>query len=162
MPVENYLSDLAIADRAGAQVHVIDRHSKLRIHEFEVAASSVTLLGDPLSTFDLHELPLGRIRIYPIMSRLYCSALGAARLMSLGHRAYSKAEDLAGVITEPEDPIAFGSAIDVSAAVNGIPFGTLRKFDIVSRRGARIFARVTGGTVPIGATMSGLLMYSHE
>ena len=134
----------------------VDRTGKFRVHVAKMQA--ITVAGDSGTTISLGKLPAGRIRVLPEGIRLQCSAFGASRVLKLGHRAYAK--ELGAV--EAEDDDAFGAAVDVSAAA--IKVGTLATltFDMFSRTGVDLFGTVTGGTVPIGATLEVLVPYITE
>lgn len=139
----------------------INDHSKVRLQYFNLPA--VTVAGDANSTIDLCDLPPGAIRVIPELSRILPSAYGASRVMKIGHRAYQKADAYmnAGATDEAEDDDAFGSAIDVATAVNR-NVGTSLGYSMSSKSGIRVFATVTGGTIPIGGTLKGFLAYTYE
>lgn len=139
----------------------VNDHGKLRIQYFTIPA--VAVAGDANTTFDLCDLPPGRVRVIPALSQVTCSAWGSSRVLDIGHRAYVKVDpNYTTTITESEDDDAFTpTAIDVSAAVT-VRVGALPKFDLYSKSGVRVFATVTGGTVPQNATLSGFLVYVYE
>lgn len=157
MAVQNYLSNQRTE---GYRKRPTDDHGKFRIQYFEVPASAVTVQGDANSTFDLCKLPPGQVRIIPAMSRVSCSALGSSRTLDIGHGAYSKRPP--DNDDEAENFEALIANLDVSSAVNGVAFGTDEKYDIYSRGGVDIKARVQGGTVPVGATLHGFIVYVYE
>lgn len=141
-----------------------DIHGKLRFDYFALPATAV--LGDIGSTIELCDLPPGATRILPWLCRLSTSAWGASRTLSIGHRAYTKADafmNASGVTDEAESSNAFVSALDVSAAVNNVAWSsTVQKYDVFAKSGVTLFATVAGGTIPAGATMSGLVAYIYE
>lgn len=136
----------------------IDEHGKLRANWFTLPP--VTVAGDAGSTFLLTELPPGRVRILPHLSRISASAWGAARTLALGHKAYATRPP--DNTDEPDNPTAFASAIDVSAATNSIVWSTVLKYDVFSLAGVTVYGTVGGGTIPVGATLSGYVMFLYE
>jgi hypothetical protein len=133
-------------------------HGKLRIQFFDLPATSVA--GDAGTTIDLCKLPFGRQRILPSMSRLKHSAFGSSRTLKVGHLAYSKTDDS---IEGADDDALTPSPIDVSSAGNNVVLSaSLLKFDIFSKAGVTIQALVEGGTIPLGATLSGYIVYVSE
>lgn len=142
------------------RAYPVDDHGKLRYQYFNLAATSVA--GDANTTIDLCDLPPGRVRLLPNLSRITTSAFGAGRTLDVGHLAYDEKEIGDADQVEAADPDAFIDGMDVSAAVNAAAFSTVLKFDIFSKAGVRVQATVLGGTIPQGATMSGLLAYLYE
>lgn len=136
----------------------VDDHGKYRIQYFSMAA--VAVAADATSTVDLLDLPPGRTRILPHASRLTVSAWGASRTLSIGHLAYQSRD--AGNSPEAANPTAFVNALDVSAGVTAVAFSNTLKYDIYSKEKVRVQASVAGGTIPVGATMSGYIAYIYE
>lgn len=167
MAVEALKSTEVGADYRGKP---INDHGKLRVQYFNLPATTVA--GDATSTVDLCDLPPGAVRIVPDLSRLAASAFGAGRTLDVGHRAYLKKDPHmlgGGTIDEAEDADAFIDGLDVSAAVTGSPFGAglsafgyKTKFDLFSKSGVTVFATVLGGTIPIGTTITGFIVYVYE
>lgn len=153
MAVQAYKSD-QLAD--GYRGRPTEDHGKLRLAYFK---STVTVQGDALSTFDLCKLPTGAVRVLPGLSRISCSALGAARVLDVGHRAYTKKGD---GTQEAEALNAFANDIDVSGAVAGAAIGTAIKYDLYSTGGVTVAAQVAGGTVPVNAVLEGYIAYVYE
>lgn len=158
MAVEAFKSAEVADDYRGSPVN---DHSKVRFQYFNLAAVSVA--GDANSTIDLCDLPPGPVRVIPELSRITPSAYGASRVMKIGHRAYQKRDAYmnSGTTDEAEDDDAFGSAIDVSAAAT-LKVGAAVKYDINSKAGVRVFATVTGGTIPQNGTLTGFIAYTYE
>lgn len=154
--VENYSSAQLVE---GYRKYPIDEHGKLRFLYFNVPALTVT--GDADSTYELGNLPPGRVRVLPCLSRITTSAYGSSRTLDVGHAAYQKrgdpAEDFEALNYE-----AFIANMDISSAVAAAAFSTALKYDLYSVAGVKLVARVQAGTSPIGATMSGLLAYLYE
>jgi hypothetical protein len=137
----------------------IDDHGKLRFQYGSVdALASAYASADQI---DLIRMPPGRVRILPWLSRYWSSAWGASRTLSLGNRAYSSRPS-AQAVQEAELGTTFLNAVDVSAAVNAVAFGTSKKFDIYSVTEWTIFATIGGGTMPAGATLDIELAYLYE
>lgn len=137
-------------------------HSKVRFQYFNLPATTVA--GDANTTIDLADMPPGPVRVIPELSRIQCSAFGASRVLAVGHRAYQKRDaymNSSGVTDEAESANAFGSAIDVSAAAT-VKVGAAVGYDVFSKAGFRVFTTVTGGTIPLGATLKGFIAYTYE
>ena len=113
--------------------------------------------GDAGSSVALIELPPGKIRILGGLSRLFVSALGAARVMKIGYDAYT---DQSGTSVAADDD-ALDASVDVSAKVD-FALGTASKgtLQLDSRDGIVIRATVTGGTIPDAATIGGQIAYA--
>jgi len=126
---------------------------KLRVAHFTLPATTVT--GDDGSSVELVRLPHGKIRVLPGLSRIDVSALGSSRVMDLGVRAYVQSDGITAVAAILND---FVNDRDVSSATSGT-FGTTVKKDYFSAKGLSICALVTGGTIPIGATMAGYVVF---
>lgn len=140
-------------------------HGKLRIQYFHLPA--LTVASDATSTLELCRLPSGSVRIIPDLSRIATTAFGAGRTVDVGHRAYTKVGYPAA--NEAEDVDSFIDGLDVSAAVTGTAFGSgLSAFgyklawDLFSTDGVQVFLTVLGGTAPIGATVTGFIVYVTE
>lgn len=153
------LAALEAAD--GYRGSQFEAHAKLRVMPFTFPA--ITAAGDIGTTIDLGILPPGRVRVYPSLSKLKASAFGAARTLEIGHTAYQK-RDSAVETFEPADDNAFtATALDVSAATNDLKLDASQlSFDLYSKKGVAVQAVVKGGTIPIGATAEGYLVYSYE
>lgn len=126
---------------------------KLRVAHFTLPAT--TVVGDDGSSVNLVRIPMGKIRILPGLSRIDVSALGSSRVMDLGVRAYTASDGKTAVAAILND---FVNDRDVSGATSGT-FGTAVKKDYFSSQGLTICALVAGGTIPIGATMEGYVVY---
>ena len=132
-------------------------HSKVRLQYFKLAP--VTEAGDANTTLELCTLPPGAVRIIPEMSRLQKSAWGAARVLKIGHKEYIKGDS--GTTAEPADDDAFAVNLDMAAA-GFLKFGDALGYDVYSKDGVVVEATVTGGTIPIGATLFGYIAYTYE
>lgn len=116
--------------------------------------------GDDGSDVTIWTIPAG-CRIIPHLSTLRFSAFGAARVMQIGHKAYTDSDGA----TIAANLNAFVSAIDVSAAGfkhwiegtlgDGMDANHTRLF----KRPADLIVTVTGGTWPDLATIVGLIAY---
>lgn len=143
----------------GYRRYPVDDHGKLRFQYFSVSALTVALAAN--STIGLVWLPPGRKRILPHLSRITTSAFGAGRTLDLGHDGYM-ARPSGEATAEVADPDALIDGLDVSAAVNAAVFSTTLKFDMYSLDEVLLYATVLGDTMPVGASMSGLVAYLYE
>lgn len=147
----------------GYRKYPIDDHGKFRLQFFSVGViTPVAVAFAANDQIELFKLPPGRKRILPHASRLVWSAFGAGRTLAIGHRAYA-ARSPADAAAEPENATAFATAVDVSAA-QPVPqaLGSVLKYDMYSYDEAVVFATVLGGTMPVGATLSGYMAYIYE
>lgn len=142
----------------GYRRYPIDDHGKIRIQEFNVSALTGALAQN--GTIGLFWLPPGRKRILPCLSRITCSAFGAARVLDIGHDAYMPRPP--SNTPEPANGSAFVSNLDVSAALAAAAWSTVLKYDIYSLDEVLVYATVEGGTMPVGATLSGFMAYVYE
>jgi len=142
---------------AADRLYAVEKWGKLRFVYFSVTQGAAA--GDINSTFELCDLPYGRVRLLPQLSLISFSAWGAARVLDIGHLVY---KDSAGAdVAADYDAIATG--IDVSAAdADGIKAGTLLKWDFFSKGGVRLAAQVRGGTVPAAATLIGYFVFVDQ
>lgn len=141
---------------AATRGKVIDDHGKVRFAYFKHTQDGV---GDATSEVNLCKLPAGTVRVLPGLSRYSISALGAARTLDFGHRAYETKAD--GTL-EAEDLDAFVADIDASGAIAGAALNTTIKHDLYSRRGVTITAQVNDGTIPDAAVLEGYIAYVYE
>lgn len=137
----------------------VNDHGKFRIQYFSVPA--VAVAGDANTTIDLCMLPPGRVRVVPNLSRLTNSAFGVGRTLDIGHTAYASRDSGAGD-AEAADVDAFADGLDMATAATAVAFGTALKYDIYSKSGVLVQATVLGGTIPVGATLSGFIVYIYE
>ncbi len=131
---------------------------KLRQVHFNVLALAA---ADATSTIDLCNLPPGPLRLLPALSHFNISALGAARTLDIGHRAYfarppvnaQQAEDLAAIVAN----------IDVSSALAGaVVNAAVTKLDLYSLSGITVCAQINDAAIPANATMSGYLTFIQD
>lgn len=134
----------------------IDDHGKLRYAYAKVTAAEALAANGTMALFNL---PSGRKRVLPHLSRISTSAFGAGRTLDLGHAAYTKG---APANQEAEDADAFIDGLDVSSAVAAQPVGSSLKFDMYSVDEVLVFATVLGNTMPANATVEVLLAYLYE
>lgn len=120
---------------------------RVRIKAFDFAQSGA---GDANSIAVLAKMPAGRVRV--LRAYVKHSALGAARVATLGNGAYKNATNA----TVAEDVDAFSGNLDVAAAA-----GKTVEINAVvdSRAGWDFILQVTGGTIPDGATLNGYVEY---
>lgn len=143
----------------GFRRYPVDDHGKLRMQFFNVPALTVAVPQN--GTIGLFWLPPGRKRILPGLSRITGSAFGAARTLDIGHDGYA-ARPSGTATAEVADPDAFIDGMDVSAAVAGAAWSTVLKYDLYSIDEILVYATVLGGTMPVGATLSGYCAYLYE
>ena len=146
----------------GARIYPIDEHGKMRVQYATVQNDAVA--GDDGSFVRICKLPPGRKRLMLPLCRYKVSALGASRVMKIGHRAYYDRSEPSAT-AQAEDDDAFASAIDVSAAVNAtfpVAAASPLKFDMFSREAFELFATITGGTIPAAATFEFQIVYVYE
>ena len=158
MAVENFIS---IQQTEGYRSYPVEDHGKLRYQYFEVPAANVTPAGDANSTASLCLLPPGRVRVLPWLSRVSGGIFGASRTLDIGHAAYQK-RDSAGEAQEAENLEAFLANLDVSSATAAVSFGTVLKYDLYSKSGVEVKARIQGGTWPVNIPLAGFLAYLYE
>lgn len=148
----------------GYRKYPVDDHGKYRIQYFSVGV--ITPIVTPFASgdqIDLFKLPPGRKRLLPHASRIKFSAFGAARTLSLGHRAYNKRPAGQSGDVEVENATVFINAKDVSAALTTPgAWSDMLKYDMYSLDEAFVFATLGGGTMPAGATLEGYLAYIYE
>ena len=142
---------------AADRLYPVEKWGKLRFVYFDVTQGAAA--GDINSTFELCDVPYGRVRLLPQLSLISFGAFGAARLLDVGHLTY---KDSAGAdVAADYDAIATG--IDVSAAdADGIKIGNLLKWDFFSKAGVRLAAQVRGGTAPAGINMKGYFVFVDQ
>jgi hypothetical protein len=159
MPALNSLA-VELADNFRSNPNI--DHGKLRIHHFTIAAT--TEVADPTSVFNLLDLPQGRVRLIPSLSRITATAMGASRTLALGHAAYATADasGLGAGQTEPLNATAFAASLDTSSAVTDTKWSGVTKYDMYSKAGARLIATLSGGTAPIGTVISGFVAYTYD
>lgn len=125
----------------------VDARGEVRMLAFDFTQVGA---GDANSTARLIKLPAGTVRLLNI--QIANSALGASRVMDIGYEGYSKTDNTA----QAASAAAFASAVDVSAAGNRL-VAVNQKF--TSRDGVVVAVKITGGTFPDGATVTGYATY---
>lgn len=158
---------MALSDQLaeGVRNYPIDDHGKFRTQYFRFENTTGGTL-DAGTEIELFDLPPGRVRILLNLSRWRATAMSIDRVLDVGHRAYHpRGADDPSITPEAEDPDAFVDAVSVASAVNNQAWGaaaTAIKFDLFSRSGVRVFATVSGGTIPNGAVVEGYCVYVYE
>jgi hypothetical protein len=143
----------------GVRKYPIDDHGKTRIQYFFFQNKTGAALADGTEV-ELCDLPPGRVRVLPNLSRYRGTAMGASRLLDIGHRPYYKDNTVTPVV---DDDDAFVANKDVAAIVSDVPFDvTNMKYDFYSKAGVRIYATIDGGTIPIDAIIEGYIFYVYE
>jgi hypothetical protein len=110
--------------------------------------------GDANSTLELGKVPSGS-RLLLVNSILNWSAFGASRVLSIGYRAYTKADGT----TQAESLTALGTALDVSSAGVNVRMNTLTSpiHTYLFEGDAVLVLQCTGGTIPQNAVVRALL-----
>jgi hypothetical protein len=107
------------------------------------------------SKFRLVKLPANRVIVLGRLSNLKHSALGASRVAKIGHEAYISRANVP--VAEGDDALATG--LDLATAGVKHMDGNIATADTQlaydSRDGVVLFATITGGTIPNGATIKG-------
>jgi hypothetical protein len=144
---------LNVADR----IYPVEKWGKLRFAYFDVTQGAAA--GDANSTFELCDLPPGRIRLLPQLSLISWTAFGVARVMDIGHLAYIGESQ----VTVAADYDAIATGIDVAAAdADGLKIGALIKWDFFSMKGVRMAAQVRVDTIPAAARVIGYFIYVDQ
>lgn len=138
-------------------------HGRMRIARFTFTQGAAA--GDANSTADLVKLPPGKnITLIKSLSRVVCSALGASRVLDIGHTGYTNVDGTA--VAAAADILLDGG--DVSAAANlimGVGTNALTANDAVvfnNKTGVTLQGKVTGGTIPAAATLNGYFVYIED
>lgn len=146
------------------RLYAFDQLGKLRFARGTLAA--VAVAGDAETTIDLCRIPQGRVRVFPHLSVMWCSAWGAARVLDLGFRAYYGSD---GKTVVAEDATQIINNKDVSAALSASALATIQPIDFYSQasvderdKGPMLFGTVQGGTIPVNATLDVLLAYMQN
>lgn len=148
-----------LSEADGAIRRPTDSHGKLRYLYWKIVNGALAL--DDGSTIELGYLPPGQVRLLPRLASLRCSAFGASRVAKIGHKSYYSNDESGGVIADDND--AFSTGLDLSAAAFvANPFGTTIKYDIYGKVGVRLYATITGGTIPAAAEFEGYVPYTYE
>lgn len=120
--------------------------------------------GSGTGEINIITLPPGRIRVYPHLSTITISQLGAGAVLSLGHRTY---KTHLGVIV-PEDEIEFLNGIDVSTGITPETFWALidntaefveMEYDTI--HGLTIYATIESGSIQDGDTLDGVIVWAR-
>lgn len=159
MAVQAYTSNQLVD---GYRATPIEDHGKLRFQAFDFTAAAA---GDATSTINLCNLPSGRVRVLPWLSRISNDATNAGVTLSVGTLAYenrdSGAPDDPGL--QAADPVALTPvALDISAANDSVPLGQVYKYDFYSKAGITVQATVNVGIIPLGTKVSGMIAYIYE
>ena len=136
---------------------------RLRIARFSFTQGAAA--GDATSTIDLVKMPVGKtVTILKNLSRIVCSAFGAARTLDIGHQGFT---NLDGTVVAAAVDVLLDAG-DVSAIAElllGVGTNALtvnNVFTINSQTAALIQAVVAGGTIPAGATLAGYIVYVED
>ena len=147
-----------ITENKGAAAKTQDLHGRLRVASFEYTNATGGTLADG-TTFQLVDLPKNKVKILGTLSNLKSSALGASRVIKVGHAAYTAVDGTA--VADNDDAIcgAVSLATAVVAQLNNTIADAGASLEINSQGGVRIYGTITGGTIPSGATIKGEIIY---
>lgn len=110
--------------------------------------------GDDGSFVNLFKFPGGKIRILKI--DYANSAFGASRVLKIGNLAATNVDGKTAIAADDD---AFAAALDLATAVDTSDLSDtiIETFDGFVMQGT-----VTGGTIPIGATLKGYITYVRD
>jgi len=106
--------------------------------------------GDAGSKAILSRLPGGKLRVLAL--DVAFSAMGTSRTLDFGHNGKLELDDT----VTAADPDHFSNGLDVSSAGSA---RLLINKEVVSKRGFYPTLQVNDGTLPIAATLSGIIWY---
>ena len=136
---------------------------RLRIARFSFTQGVAA--GDANSTIDLVKIPPGKtVTILKNLSRVVCSAFGAARLLDIGHTGFTNLDGT--VVAAAADVLLDGG--DVSAIAElAMGVGTnaltvVNSFTINAKFATLLQAKVLADTIPAGATLAGYFVYVED
>lgn len=131
---------------------------RLRVATFEYTNATGGTIEDG-STVNLVKLPKNRVKVIGTLSQVKTSALGGSRVLKAGFRAFTKLDGS----DQNADDDALCAALDVAAAgvhtLSNLIATAGTALQLESQDGVTLFATVTGGTVPNGATIKGQIVY---
>jgi hypothetical protein len=134
-------------NRSGAQ---------LLFEEFDAVQGVAA--GDALSRLRICQLP-ARARYQAMWTRFMWSAFGTGRLLSLGWERYRRADG----VWVAEDADGLGAGLDVALAGSGyasaFPTGMITSMEFPAP--VRLILVCTGGTIPAGARVQGIVAYGR-
>lgn len=144
---------------SGYRRYPIDNHGKLRFDYMSMPALAAQ--ADIGSTILFFDLPPGRVRVLPWLSRFTCSAWGAGATLAIGYQSYvqTQVSGSAAIAASVNDLMA---ATSFAAAQAAVAWSTVMKFDLYSVAGIRVQGTIAGANVPVGATMSAMIAYLYE
>jgi hypothetical protein len=152
-------TQIAARSTPGTILMPADMGAKLRFKYFTFTQGAAA--GDANSTADLVYLPAGKVRIFGGLSRVSHSAFGASRVLDVGHTGFTQPDGTAVVADED----FLHSAADISGAGGFAPMdetGNDQTIVYHSKTEVLIRAKCEAGTIPIGATLEGFIVYAHE
>jgi hypothetical protein len=157
MAVTNIKSDILTLQNAltGARLPRYQFGSELLYAE--AIATQGAAAGDANSTLDLVRVPAGS-NLLLHASKLVWTAFGASRVLSIGYRAYRKADGT----TQAESLTALGTALDVSSAGTAFMNTLTNPIHTFYFEGdAEIVLQCTGGTIPTTEVLRAYLWLSR-
>lgn len=132
---------------------------KVHVKYFAVTFTGGGADGDEA---ELVKLAAGNNRVMKTASRVNCSAFGSSRVLDVGYRAHTKYTD-SSAVNASQDTIADGLDISANASLamgaGTNALGTDPTLLLQPSDRLTIVAKVTGGTIPDGATLKGWISY---
>lgn len=129
---------------------VCDEHGRVRVRAFDFTQSGAGADGD---TVTLCQLPAGTVRILGV--QIVNSALGASRVIKVGHTGYTNLSNTA--VAADDDAFLVNTSVASAGSINGVASSKLS-----SKTGLTVRATITGGTIPDAATLNGQILYTLD
>ena len=127
-----------------------DEHGRVRVRAFDFTQVGAGADGD---TVTLCQLPGGTARVLGV--KIVNSALGASRVIKVGHTGYTNLSNVA--VAADDDAFLASTSVAAAGSINGVAASK-----ISSKTGLTVQATITGGTIPDGATLNGHILYSLD
>lgn len=127
-----------------------DEHGRVRVRAFDFTQSGAGADGD---TVTLCQLPAGTLRVIGV--KLINSALGASRVVKIGHTGYTNLSNAA--VTADDDAFLVNTSVAAAGSINAVAASK-----ISSKTGLTVRATITGGTIPDAATLNGQILYTLD
>lgn len=127
-----------------------DEHGRVRVRAFDFAQSGAGADGD---TVTLCKLPGGTLRVIGV--QFTNSALGASRVVKIGHTGYTNLSNAA--VAADDDAFLANTSVAAAGSTNAVVASK-----ISSKTGLTVRATITGGTIPDAATLNGQILYTLD
>jgi len=129
---------------------VCDEHGRVRVRAFDFTQSGAGADGD---TVTLCQLPAGTLRIVGV--QIINSALGASRVVKVGHTGYTNLSNAA--VAASDNAFLANTSVAAAGTINSV---LSSKF--TNKTGVTVRATITGGTIPDGTTLNGQILYALD